>query len=157
MLQLADSTLQRWINPSGNAPARSAALARLDKKWRGILAIDSISEKFGNLPIVLAHQHVCAPATVFLPSLPPESFLLFTSSTAPSQDQSLLHTKPMVIIFEHASNQHCPPKRNIAAQHRHRNKLETTASTFCKTNNFQHVKDTELMNRTWNDLRNYLR
>ena len=53
MLQLVDKTLQRSINPSGGVANTSATFARLDRKWRGILAIDSIFEKLHNLPIVL--------------------------------------------------------------------------------------------------------
>jgi hypothetical protein len=44
MLRLVDSTLQRSITPPGSLPGASAKLARLDTKWRGILAIDSIYE-----------------------------------------------------------------------------------------------------------------
>ncbi|PMD42848.1 hypothetical protein L207DRAFT_623102 [Hyaloscypha variabilis F] len=75
MLQLADSTLQRWINPSGNAPARSVALARLDKKWRGILAIDSISEKFGNLPIVLVYLFCALITTSIVTTFTPVTYV----------------------------------------------------------------------------------
>ncbi|KAN0101473.1 hypothetical protein V8E51_011983 [Hyaloscypha variabilis] len=62
MLHLADSTLQRWINPSGTAPARSAALARLDK---------NISEKFGNLPIVLVYLFCALMTTSIVTTFTP--------------------------------------------------------------------------------------
>src|ERR1051326_7776293 len=51
MLQLADTALQRSVNSLGGAASSSATVARLDRKWRGILAIDTIFEKLHNLPI----------------------------------------------------------------------------------------------------------
>ena len=75
MLRLVDSTLQRSMTPLGSLPGASATLARLDTKWRGILAIDSISEKSGNLPIVLIYVFCALMTTSIVTTFTPVTYV----------------------------------------------------------------------------------
>jgi hypothetical protein len=75
MLRLVDSTLQRSMTPPGSLPGASATLARLDTKWRGILAIDSISEKSGNLPIVLIYVFCALMTTSIVTTFTPVTYV----------------------------------------------------------------------------------
>lgn len=75
MLQLVDKPLQKSVNPSGAVANKSATLARVDRKWRGILAIDSISEKLHNLPIVLAYLFCALMTTAIVTTFTPVPFI----------------------------------------------------------------------------------
>jgi hypothetical protein len=53
MLQLVDKSLRKSVNRSNRIGNASNILSSLNMKWRGILEIDSISEKTHNLPIAM--------------------------------------------------------------------------------------------------------
>jgi len=75
LLRSFDKELRNSFNLSVTANISDTRLARLDRKWRGILSIDSASEKLHNLPIILVYLICALMTTATLTTFTPATFI----------------------------------------------------------------------------------